>query len=120
MQGARRVGRRHRVLQRERVESAALVGKRLHIAEAEGDQRAACRRRRIERDGRALVLPEDRRPPRHAILGKIVMGEIAAAVVLLPDDGLSDIAVEEEPRAILREPFDGLGKIGVARMSRRL
>ena len=61
-----------------------------------------------------VVLPEDRRSPRHAILGKIVMGEVAAAVVLLPDDGLSDIAVEEEPRAILREPCDGLGKISVA------
>ena len=100
--------------ERERVERAALIGKRLHIAEAEGDQRAACRRRRIERDGRAVVLPEDRRPPRHAIFGKIVMGEVAAAVVLLPHDGLTDIAVEEEPRAVLGEPFDGLGEIGVA------
>ena len=119
MQGARLVGRRHYFLQRERVESAALVGKRLKITEAEGDQRPACRRRRIKRDGSAVVPREDRRAPRHAIFGKIVMGEVAAAVVLLPDDGLTDIAVEEEPRAILREPFDGLGKIGVA-MSRRL
>ena len=42
------------------------------------------------------------------------MGEVAAAVVLLPHDGLTDIAVEEEPRAVLGEPFDGLGEIGVA------
>src|SRR6185503_6983782 len=90
------------------------TGKRVHIAEAETDKRAACRRRRIERDGRTVVLPEDRRPPRHAILGEIVICEVAAAVVLLAHDGLTDIAVEEEPRAVLREPFDGLGKIGVA------
>ena len=42
------------------------------------------------------------------------MGEIAAAAVLLLDDGLADIAVEEEPRAVLGKPFDGLGEIGVA------
>ena len=42
------------------------------------------------------------------------MGEIAAAVVLLLDDGLANIAVEKQTRAILGEPFDGLGKIGVA------
>src|SRR6476659_1120779 len=82
MEGARRVGRRHRVLQREGVERPALIFKRLHIAKAEGDQRAACRGWWIERDGGAGVMPEDGLPPRHAILGKIVLGEISAAALL--------------------------------------
>src|SRR6478736_2536608 len=63
MGGARRVGRHHRFLQREGVERPALIFKRLHIAKAEGDQRAACRGWWIERDGGAGVMPEDGLPP---------------------------------------------------------
>ena len=33
---------------------------------------------------------------------------------LLAHDGLADIAVDEEPRAVLGEPFERLGEIGVA------
>ena len=77
VRGARFVGGLHHLLQRKRVERPAGVGERLHKPKAEGDQRAACRRRRVERDDRTVVRPQDGRPPRHAIVGKIGMGEVA-------------------------------------------
>ncbi len=55
MARARVVGRLHGCPQRKRIEGAAVLDKRFEIGEAEGDQRAARRRRRIERDGCAGV-----------------------------------------------------------------
>ena len=73
VRGTRFVGRLHHLLQRSRVERPAVVGERLHKPKAEGDQRPACRGRRVERDDRTVVRPQDGRPPRHAIVGKIGM-----------------------------------------------
>src|SRR5690349_25167442 len=72
------VGGFHRSSQRERIECAAVLAERGKKAEAEGDQSAACRRRRIERDSGVPVLPIKRLAPLDAIARKIVMGQIAA------------------------------------------
>src|SRR5581483_12178558 len=70
--------------------------------------------RRIEGDGRAGVTPIKRLPPGDAVARKVIMGEIAALVARLRGDGLTDVAVDEEPRAVLGKPFERLGKLLVA------
>jgi hypothetical protein len=72
MGGARGIGRCHGLLQRQRIQGAALSGERLEVAEAEGDQGAARRRRRVEGDDGALVPPQDRAAALDAIGGEVV------------------------------------------------
>ncbi len=43
-----------------------------------------------------------------------MLGELAAGRQRLGDDGLTDIAVQEEARAVLGEPFEAFGKLRVA------
>ena len=97
---------------------ATVLGQRREKAEAEGDQSPARRRRRIESHGGVPVPPIERLAPLDAIARKIVMGEIAAMIARLRDDGLAHVAVDEEPRAIFGEPFERLGKLLVAERRR--
>ena len=91
-----------------------MLGKCLEVGEAEGDQSAARRRRRIEGDARAVMPPIKRLAQLDAVAREIVLGELAAGRQRLRHDGLADIAVQEEPRAVLGEPFEAFGKLGVA------
>ena len=98
----------------------ALPGKRFENSEAESDQRSARRRRRIEGDGRVGVGPVEGLAPLDAIALEIVIGEIAALLARLRHDRPADIAIDEQPRAILGEPFESLGKLIVAENGARL
>ena len=53
VRGPRFVGRRHGLAQRVRIDGAAALGQRFEIGQAEGDQRAARGRRRVQRHGGA-------------------------------------------------------------------
>ena len=91
-----------------------MLGKRLQVGKAEGDQSAARRRRRIEGDTRALMPPIKRLAQLDTVAREIAPGELAAGSKRLRHDGRTDIAVQEEARAVFGEPFQALGKLGVA------
>ncbi len=57
MRRARRVGGLHGGAQRQGIDRAAVLGECLEVSEAEGDQSAARRRRRIEGHARAVMPP---------------------------------------------------------------
>ena len=115
MRRARRVGGLHGGAQRQRIDRAAVLGKRLEVGKAESDQSAARRRRRIERHARAVMPPIKRLAQLDAVAREIVMGEMAAGLQRLGHDGLADIAIQEQPRAVLGKPFEAFGKLGVAK-----
>ena len=85
--GPRCVGRTHRLQQRERIELPAMLGELCQMSEAKGDQRAASRRRRIERDLRLCVPPQQRRAALNPVTLEIVAAQMAAERARLLDDG---------------------------------
>ena len=94
--------------------------KRFENSEAESDQRSARRRRRIEGDGRVGVGPVEGLAPLDAIALEIVIGEIASLLARLRYDRPADITIDKQPRAILGQPFESLGKLIVAENGARL
>ena len=93
--------------------------RRLEIGKAEGDQRAARGRRRVQRHRGASVPPIKRLAPLDAIAREIVMGQMAAEALRLGHDRLADIAVDEQPRAVLGKPVKRLGQAPRCGRSRR-
>ncbi len=81
--GARGVGRLHRGAQRQRVDGTAVLGERLDVRQAEGDQRAARGGRWIERHARSLVPPIKRLAQLDAVMLEIVIGEMATEIARL-------------------------------------
>ncbi len=99
---------------------AALLRQRFEEGEAEGDQRAARRRRRIERYRGACVPPIKRLAALDAISPQIVGGEMPAKLARLRHHGLPDIAIAKQPRAVFGEPFKRLGQPLIAEGLARL
>jgi DNA-binding transcriptional LysR family regulator len=81
---------------------------------------ANVRHRLLEGDGRVGVGPVEGLAPLDAIALEIVIGEIAALLARLRHDRPTDITIDEQPRAILGQPFESLGKLIVAENGARL
>ena len=120
MGGAGLVGRPHGQGEIDGARRACVLVQGGEEAEAISDQRTARRGRRVERHDGTPVAPEKRCAALHAIGAQILACQIAAKGGRLSHDRLADVAIHEQPRAVLGEPFERLGEAGIAEGVARL